>query len=105
MKDYVVVTTISTFRHRYVMHRDDLKELNAEVEPADSELVGWACDTITMEECGEFSQHHLGEQIADTHVMSEAEMLELFSRDNPYLDSWPTEQKISWTRKNIHLKD
>ena len=104
MKDYVIVTTISTFRHRYVMHRDDLKELNAEVEPKDSELVDWACDTVTMEECEEFSQHHIGEQIVDTHVMSEAEMLELFSRDNPYLDSWPDEQKISWTRKNIHLK-
>lgn len=100
MSEYVVVTTISTFRHRYVMHRDDLQALNpdSEVNP-----VEWACDTVTCEECEEFSQLHLGEQILDTHEMSEAEMLQLFDRDNDYLKSWTQEQKIKWVRKNLAL--
>ena len=29
-KDYVVVTAISSFRMRYVMHKDDLQKLNTE---------------------------------------------------------------------------
>lgn len=104
MNDYVVVTTISTFRHRYVMHRDDLRALNTEVEASDKDLQDWAEDTVTCEECEEFSQLHLGEQIKDTYTCTEDEMLTLFDRDNKYLSSWSREKKIEWVRKNLELR-
>jgi len=97
-KDYVVVTCISSHRVRYVMHRDDLQKLNTE-NPVNA--IEWANDTVNMNECEEFSQKHMGEYIIDTVEMNEKDMLELFDKDNDYLMSWPTEQKIEWIRKNI----
>ena len=82
-KDYVVVTTVSSFRHRYVMHKDDLRKLNLDIEPNDHELSNWAGDTVTCEEC------------------TEEEMLTLFDRDNDYLSGWERDQKIKWVRDTI----
>ena len=96
---YIVVTTISTFKHRYVMHKDDLQKLNGDIHATDNELCEWAMDTVTMEECEEFSQHHIGEQIVDTYECTEDEMLTFFDRDNDYLKSWERDYKIEWVRK------
>jgi hypothetical protein len=41
-KDYVVVTCISSFRMRYVMHKDDLQKLNTEKQV---NAIEWAEDT------------------------------------------------------------
>ena len=100
-KDYVVVTTVSSFRHRYVMHKDDLRKLNLDIEPNDHELSNWAGDTVTCGECDEFSQQHLGEQIFDVYQCSEEEMLTFFDRDNDYLSGWERDQKIKWVRDTI----
>lgn len=100
-KDYVVVTTISSFRHRYVMHKDDLRKMNGDVEPTDQDLGEWAMDTVTMEECEEFSQYHMGEQISDEYECTEDEMLTFFDRDNDYLGSWERDQKIEWVRNTL----
>lgn len=100
--DYVVVTTVSQFRMRYVMHKDDLQKLN----PATSvNPVEWAEDTVTCMECDDFSQEHLGEVIIDTTTMTEDEMLELFDKDNAYLSSWSRDYKIDWTRRLIEKTD
>ena len=100
-KDYVVVTTISSFRHRYVMHKDDLAKLNPDVEPNDHELDDWALDTVICEECDEFSQYHIGEHHADIYQCSEEEMLTLFDKDNDYLSNWERDQKIKWVRDTL----
>lgn len=97
--DYVVVTTISQFRHRYVMHKDDLQKLNMSIHATDNDLCEWAMDTVTMEQCDEFSQHHVGEFITDTYECNEDEMLTFFDRDNDYLSEWKRDQKIEWVRK------
>jgi hypothetical protein len=97
-KDYVVVTAISSYRMRYVMHRDDLQKLNPSV-PVD--VIEWANDTVNMNECEEFSQEHMGEYIVDTVEMNEEDMLELFDKDNDYLSDWSKDQKIEWIRKTI----
>ena len=96
MKDYVVVTTISTHRMRYVIHKDDLQAKNPDhpVVP-----IVWAKDSVTCEELEEFSQDWLGEQIVDAQTMSEDDMLELFDKDNDYLKEWSKEKKIEWVRK------
>lgn len=103
--DYVVVTTVQTFRHRYVMHKDDLSKLNTDVEPTDKDLVDWALDTVTCEECQEFSQEWMGEQIMDTYECTEDEMLTFFDRDNGFLKYWSKEQKIDWVRKHLKGKE
>jgi carboxypeptidase C (cathepsin A) len=99
--DYIVVTAISTHRMRYVMHKDDLRKCNAWEDPTDRQLVEWAQDTVTMQECEEFSQEWLGEQIVDHFECTEDEMLGFFDRDNDYLKGWSTDYKIEWVRKNL----
>jgi hypothetical protein len=99
--DYIVVTTVQTFRHRYVMHKDDLRKLNTHVTPTEEDLVEWALDTVTMEACEEFSQLHLDEQIVDFFQCTEEEMLGFFDRDNDYLKEWSNDYKIEWVRKNL----
>ena len=94
-KDYVVVTAISSHRIRYVMHRDDLQKLNPDL-PVDS--VEWANDTVSSEECEEFSQEHMGEYIVDTVEMNEDDMLDLFDKDNECLSEWTKDQKIELVR-------
>ena len=101
-KDYVVVTTISSHRVRYAMHRDDLQKLNPDL-PVDS--VEWANDTVSSEECEEFSQKHMGEYIVDAVEMNEDDMLDLFDKDNEYLSKWTKDQKIESVRKVIVKKD
>jgi len=99
--DYIVVTCISTHRMRYVMHKDDLRKLNKDVTPTDKDLVDWALDTVTLEECEEFSQLHLGEQIVDHYECTEEEMLGFFDRDNDYLKGWSTDYKIEHVRGHV----
>lgn len=95
-KDYIVVTAISQFRMRYVMHKDALRKCNTWEDPTDQQLAQWAQDTIVMQECDEFSQEHLGEVITDTYECDEDEMLTFFDKDNDYLRRWDREQKIKW---------
>jgi len=103
-KDYVVVTTTYSYRMRYVMHKNDLRKMNSDIRPTDNELGDWACDTIVMEECEEFSQHWLGEQISDVYECDEDEMLTFFDKDNDHLSGWDREYKIQWVR-NLLIKD
>ena len=103
--DYVVVTCISTHRMRYVMHKDDLRKLNTDMDPTEKDLVVWAQDTVTCQECEEFSQEWLGEQIVDTYECSEDEMLGFFDRDNNYLKGWDRDYKIKHVRKSLKGKE
>ena len=94
-KDYVVVTCISSFRTRYVMHKDDLPKLHGTA-------IEWAEDAVTQDNCEEFSQKHMGEYITDTTTtMNEDEILELFDKDNDYLRGWSKDYKVEWIRKAI----
>lgn len=104
-KDYMVVTTVQTFRHRYVMHKDDLRKMNPSHNATDAELCEWAMDTVTLQECDEFSQIHLGEVITDTYECDEDEMLGFFDRDNDYLKGWSRDYKIEWVRKQLHKEN
>lgn len=91
-EEYVVVTTIQTFRHRYAIPMSKLQELNP-AKPVDSK---WALDSVTCNEVREFSQLHLGETISDHVVLREEEMLALFDQDNDYLKAWSKEQKLKY---------
>jgi len=97
MTKYVVVTAISSYRMRYCIPVDELQRMNPDVSIEGREIE-WANDSVTCEEVNEFSQKHIGEQIVDSKVISEEEMLELFNKDNEYLKDWTTEKKIEHVR-------
>lgn len=96
-KKYVIVTAISSHRMRYAIPVDELQKLNTDV-PVEGHECEWAEDCVTMQEIKEFSQSHIGEQIIDSVVLSEEDMLKLFDKDNDYLTSWSKEYKIHWVR-------
>ena len=98
-KKYAVVTTVHTFRHRYVISEDRLQSLNTD-DPVELE---WANDTVLMEEIDEFSQKSLGETIVDCEWMKEDDVLELFDKDNDYLSKWTKEHKLTWINHGLKL--
>ena len=93
MTKYVAVTTISSFRHRYMIPVEDLQKFNPTVPIAGKECE-WAEDCVTCEDAEEFSQVWVGETIIDSQLLSEQEMLQLFDKDNDYLSEWTIEKKI-----------
>lgn len=99
-KKYVVVTAISSHRMRYVMNVEDLQDLNTSMVITGHEEE-WAGDTVTAQQVEEFSQDWLGEQIIDTRIVDEEEMLELFDKDNDYLKEWDRGYKVKWVRENL----
>lgn len=94
-KQYVIVTAISHFRMRYSIPVDELRAENPDASDSEFNAVEWANDCVTMNEVDEFSQMHISEDIVDSRVVSEEEMLQQFDEDNPYLNSWSREQKIT----------
>ena len=46
----------------------------------------------------------LGEQIIESDVVNEDEMLKIFDDINGYMSSWNDEQKINFIRKLIDVK-
>ena len=97
-KDYVVVTAISMYRMRYVMHKNDLTisspGIKTTLTSGDTTAIEIAMDAVTMNECEEFSQEHVGEYIIDTMEMSEDNVLELYDKENDYLSEWTKEKKL-----------
>ena len=81
-KVWVLVETISTMRHRYMIE-------TPEDHPE------WAMDSVVMEDAGEFSQKHIGELILDYKILSEADVLSMCDEDNELYKSWPDENKLN----------
>ena len=83
-----LVDTISTFLVRYVV---------------DTENEEWAMDSVIMgeddEKFKEFSQKHLGYQIASVRQLSDEQYLFQFDQDNDYLKDWTNEQKFRFVNK------
>ena len=94
-EQYVVVDTVYTFAHKYVIPLSELQNQNPEmpVDPA------WALDMVTCDEIGEFSQQGLGENIIDHNVVSEEEILKLFDKHNEYLSNWSVAQKLQFIKQ------
>ena len=97
MTKYVIVTAISSYRMRYCIPVDELQKLNPDV-PIEGHEMEWADDCVTGDEVDEFSQMHIGEQIIDTEIVTEEQMLSKFDIDNDYLSDWTKEKKIEFIR-------
>lgn len=79
----VLVETVSTFRHRYVIETpDDHPE--------------YALDTVVCNEAEEVSQMFLDETIVSHRVITDAEYLDMFDEDNGYLSAWTDEEKLKF---------
>jgi hypothetical protein len=91
---YVVVTTISMFRNRYVVPVSAL----GDAPSLDDVMIG-AKDMVVMNEVHEFSGEYVDENIVDSRVVSEAEILDLFQKENKYLsDVFSREQVLDYIR-------
>jgi len=92
MTKLVLVETVSTFRHTYVIKLND-------TEPNE-----YALDDVTaaitsdeyQDKLEELSQNHIAEDIFSHRVITEDEYLKIFDRENAYLSFWPTEQKFKF---------
>lgn len=79
--EWVLVETVSTMRHRYMVEVPKGKEL-------------WALDTVTMEEATEFSQKSIDENIISHRVVSYEEAIKMCDQDNEYGSTWPEDVKV-----------
>ena len=79
--EFVLVETVSTFRHQYVV----------EVPLGKAE---WALDTVVMGEADEFSQGHVDENIFSYRTVTRQEVLDLCDKQNDYAASWSDAKKI-----------
>ncbi len=98
---WVLVETVSMFRHRYVI------EVPVGVDDYGNDKSTWALDTVTMGDAKEFSQEHLGETIVSHRIVTKKEALAMCDVDNDYCKSWSKEQKLKnfFTTKEEHIKD
>jgi len=87
---YVLVDTVSTFRIRYAVGVPD--------NLTDDEAISWAKDSVTMEECEEFSQYHIGESISDANILTKESLLSQFDKDNDYFTDWPEDKKLQYVK-------
>jgi hypothetical protein len=94
-KEYVLITTLSHFKLKYAIPREDFDSLGFS-EPLDQEQLVRFVSTGDVQE---FSQTHLGEVVSDVSVYTEEDMLTIFDIDNDYLKDWNTEQKIRYLNK------
>ena len=100
MKKYVKVECVSMFRQTYMIPWDGLQATNPDVKLDEKLAIQWAGDTVVSEECNEFSQRWLGENIASVEVIDEDRMIKWFDMDNPSLASeWSREKKIDYVSK------
>jgi hypothetical protein len=95
---YVLITTISTFRHRYAVPLSAMQAVakDSAIELTDAQAIEWAKDSVVMNEVREFSQSHVNEDIIDAVLLTQDETLKQFEADNSYLSSWSLEQKLNY---------
>ena len=91
--DYVVVDTVSMFKQRYIIPREELQKLNEDVKLTEKLAKEWASDSVTTEEVKEFSQRWLGETITNVDIVDTEKVLKLFKEDNEELSQEWTQAK------------
>ena len=92
MSKLVLVETVSTFRHTYVVKLPDTEPNSYALEDVIDSISGGTY----QDKLSELSQNHVAEDIFSHRVITDQEYLELFDRENGYLSSWPDEQKLAF---------
>ena len=95
--DYVVVDTVSMFKQRYIIPREELQKLNEDVKLTEKLAKEWASDSVTAEEVKEFSQRWLGETISNVDIVDTEKVLKLFKEDNEELSKeWSQAKQLDY---------
>ena len=89
-RKYVVVDSIVHFKHRYVIPKDDLQELN----PDAPVQLGWAEECVMAEEANPVSQRMLDEMIIDVVELDEETALSYTRRENPHYGNIPDDMVL-----------
>lgn len=95
--DYVVVDTISTFKQRYIIPREEVQRFNEEMKLTDKLAKQWAHESVECEEVKEFSQRWLGETVTNIDFVDTEKVLRLFKEDNEQLsEEWSQGQQLDY---------
>lgn len=91
MSKYVMIKTISTFEHTYMIPMQAGQSVEDHL------------DYVTCEEVEEMSQISLGETILtnSTRVLTQKEALIQFDAENDYLSEWNQEQKLKMIHSSL----
>jgi len=98
-KDYALVTTISTVKTVYMVPLDEIRTEAPDVPLNDEYFLDWIRDSVTCEEVKDSGQQFLGENIMDSHLISETRAMQIFDSHNGGAGDWDLEQKKEFLRK------
>ena len=99
MSKLVLVETVSTFRHTYVIKLPDN-------EPDDYALDDVVCGFDNVNDnLTDVTQNHISEDIFSHRVITEDEYLEMFDRENAYLSGWPKEKKLEFIYDSLKNRE
>jgi hypothetical protein len=98
MYKLVLVETVSTFRHTYVVRLgiDEPNEYALDDVIAGMDNVDGGITDVT--------QNHIAEDIFSYRNITQAEYLEMFDRENAYLSGWPTEKKLEFIYDSLEKR-
>jgi len=95
--DYVVIDTVSMFKQRYIIPREELQKLNEDVKLTDKLAKEWAQECVEAEEVKEFSQRWLGETVSNVDFVDTQKVLNLFKEDNEQLsEEWTQAKQLDY---------
>lgn len=93
---YVIVTTIQTFKHKYAIPVSDCR--------TEDPRIG-AMDEVTMQSVREMGQEWLVETIVDAQTVPLSVALDQFDSLSPYLADWSHDQKVQFLNNWQERKD
>jgi predicted RNA-binding protein with RPS1 domain len=87
-----IVSTVTVFKHKYVIEADDEASANKEVEK-------FIINVDEKHDLDELSQRYMAEHIISTEKVNQKELIELCDKENPYLKNWNKSQKLRFINK------
>ena len=90
MSKLVLVETVSTFRHTYVIRLPDNEPNDYALDDVINAITGGEY----QDKLEDVTQNHINEDIFSHRVITEKEYLEFFDRENAYLSSWTDDMKM-----------
>tara|TARA_A200000159_G_C7227861_1_gene298929 strand:+ start:101 stop:427 length:327 start_codon:yes stop_codon:yes gene_type:complete len=95
--DYVVIDTVSMFKQRYIVPREEVQKWNEEIKLTDKLAKVWAQESVEAEEVKEFSQRWLGETVTNIDFADTQKVLNLFKEDNERLsEEWTQARQLDY---------
>ena len=95
--DYVIVDTISVFKQRYIIPREEVQRFNEEVALTDKLAKLWSQESVEAEEVKEFSQRWLGETVTNIDIVDTVKALKYFAEDNEELSQeWSQAKQLDY---------